>query len=392
MRDSKRQFKLGVRKLKRCHNTIQDDKFLKSILEGNCNIYSEVKRLRGNKSSSVNKIDNIKGSVNISNHFAGIYSALFNNANCSFDDYQKTKQRIISNVSNNNMKTIEKVNSELVQEAMSKLKPKKSDALFDVVSDMYLNGPVELSENLSLIIQSCLVHGRVPKFLLVCQIVPLIKNTFEDHCSSTNYRAIASGCLLLKIIDQVFIILEGEKMGFDQLQFAYQHNTSTNMCTWAVSNVVEYFNKRGSSVFAASMDMTKAFDNVSWSRLFSTLEGRKIDVVFLRLMMFIYENQTCKVKWGGSLSEPFTVRNGVRQGAVSSSFFFTVYIVEILKILRRKRMGYHINGFFLGAFLFAYDIILLSASRNGLQSMVNTCIEFRNQETSLLERIQSQAN
>ena len=92
--------------------------------------------------------------------------------------------------------------------------------------------------------------------------------------------------------------------------------------------------------------------------------------------MFIYENQTCKVKWGGSLSEPFTVRNGVRQGAVSSSFFFAVYIDELLKILRRKRIGCHINGFFLGAFLFADDIILLSASRNGLQTMVNTCDEF----------------
>ena len=261
-------------------------------------------------------------------------------------EFAEVKKRICSKINDVSKSKIDKIDGRLISDALQKLKPKKSDALFDIVSDMFLQAPAELSNHLARIIRCCLTHGRVPDFLLACQIVPLIKNSFEDHCKSSNYRAIASGCLVLKIIDQVFIMSEEEKLSFDEQQYAYQLNTSTTMCTWAVSNVVEYFNKRGSSVFCTSMDMSKAFDNVSWPKLFQLLDKRSIDPVFLRLIIYIYEHQTCQVKWGNGLSDKFTVKNGVRQGAVSSSIFFVIYIADLLKILRRSEIGCHIKGHF----------------------------------------------
>ena len=71
-----------------------------------------------------------------------------------------------------------------------------------------------------------------------------------------------------------------------------------------------------------------------------------------------------------------SVSNGVRQGAISSAILFAIYIDELLKILKRSRLGCHIHTVFLGAFIFADDIFLLSASRAGLQSLVNICDEF----------------
>ena len=124
------------------------------------------------------------------------------------------------------------------------------------------------------------------------------------------------------------------------------------------------------------MDMSKAFDMVEWGELFTTLLDRKVDCIYLRLMLFIYRNQSCDVKWCGEHSQRFTVSNGVRQGAVSSAFLFSVYIDELLLILRRSRLGCHIDGVFLGAFIFADDIFLLSVSRSGLQSLVDICQEF----------------
>ena len=66
----------------------------------------------------------------------------------------------------------------------------------------------------------------------------------------------------------------------------------------------------------------------------------------------------------------------MRQGGVSSGIFFALYIDGLLKILRQSGLGCHIKGIFYGAVIFADDIFLLSASRNGLQQMVNTCHEF----------------
>jgi hypothetical protein len=48
----------------------------------------------------------------------------------------------------------------------------------------------------------------------------------------------------------------------------------------------------------------------------------------------------------------------------------------LLTILRVSGHGCHINGMFFGAMIFPDDIFLLSASRNGLQVMVDICQDF----------------
>ena len=109
---------------------------------------------------------------------------------------------------------------------------------------------------------------------------------------------------------------------------------------------------------------------------FCTLLDKKVNCVFPRLMLYIYRNQRCDVKWCGEHSHRFPVSNGVRQGAVSSAILFAIYIDELLLILKNSRLGCHIDSVFLGAFIFADDILLLSASRSGLQSLVNMCQVF----------------
>ena len=66
------------------------------------------------------------------------------------------------------------------------------------------------------------------------------------------------------------------------------------------------------------MDMSKAFDMAEWGELLSTFRKRK---------------------WKGETSHLFDVRNGVRQGAVSSVMIFAVYIDEILALLQESRLG-----------------------------------------------------
>ena len=122
--------------------------------------------------------------------------------------------------------------------------------------------------------------------------------------------------------------LEGDKLGFDQMQFAYQAKASTTMCSWTVTSVVDLFNRNGSDVYGAAMDMSKAFDLVEWGELFLTLVEREVEPIFLRLILFIYMNQMCDVKWGDRYSTRFSVSNGVRQGAISSAILFAVYIVH----------------------------------------------------------------
>ena len=71
-----------------------------------------------------------------------------------------------------------------------------------------------------------------------------------------NYRSIALSSQVLKIIDWIILILYGETLGLDELQFAYQSGTSTTMCTWMVIETVSYYMRKGSDVYSCCMDMT----------------------------------------------------------------------------------------------------------------------------------------
>ena len=65
--------------------------------------------------------------------------------------------------------------------------------------------------------------------------------------------------------------------------------------------------------------------------------------------------------------------NGVRQGSVSSCILFCVYLDILIKRLRYSGIGCHVAGKFMGIFVYADDIFLISPSRPGLQAMLTQC-------------------
>ena len=174
----------------------------------------------------------------------------------------------------------------------------------------------------------------------------------------------------------MILTVEGSKLGTDSLQFAYKPNSGTASCTWMVTTVVDIFTRNGKTVFGAAMDMSKAFDMVKWSELFRTLMDRNINPLILRLLLHIYRNQQYTVRWGNVSAEFFSISNGVRQGGVCSGILFAVYIDQLLTLLRESGFGCYIHGVFYGAVIYADDIFLLSASRTGLQNMVDVCQKF----------------
>ena len=80
----------------------------------------------------------------------------------------------------------------LINQALKKLKLNKKDSIFNSVSDCYVHGPVNLSTHISKLVRTFLIHGAVSNFILLCTLIPLVKDGLGDITSSKNYRAIAS--------------------------------------------------------------------------------------------------------------------------------------------------------------------------------------------------------
>ena len=62
------------------------------------------------------------------------------------------------------------------------------------------------------------------------------------------------------------------------------------------------------------LDASKAFDRVKYCKLFGELLKRDISPIVLRLLLYMYTSQTFRVKWGHTVSNYCTVRNGEKQG------------------------------------------------------------------------------
>ena len=126
--------------------------------------------------------------------------------------------------------------------ALQKLKSNKSDALFDFNSDCLINATDKLIQDITVLFRWFLRTGVIPNFLLLCTLVPIVKDNLADITSSENYRAIAIGSLILKWFDWLILILERDKLTTDELQFGFQAKSSTSMCSWAVSAVIDHYN------------------------------------------------------------------------------------------------------------------------------------------------------
>ena len=124
-----------------------------------------------------------------------------------------------------------------------------------------------------------------------------MKDKLGDIESSDNYRSIALSSVILKIYDWIVLTLFGDSLDLDELQFSYQNNCSTTMCTWLVVESVSYFTRSGSDVYSCFMDMKKAFDMVKHGTLFRKLIDRKLTSIYLRLLIVMYMSRTAYVKW-----------------------------------------------------------------------------------------------
>ena len=102
--------------------------------------------------------------------------------------------------------------------------------------------------------------------------------------------AIAISSLILKLLDWIILLLESDKLSVDQLSFGYQKCTSTVMCSFSMTNVIEHYNNKGQEVYGFSGDISKGFDVLDWLPLFTELIKRKISKICLRVM--IYSNQS----------------------------------------------------------------------------------------------------
>ena len=161
------------------------------------------------------------------------------------------------------------------------MKAGKGDVTDSYTSDSILNAPDIFFNMMAMVYRSWLIHGTVSRNLLSCAFLPLLKNSLKNPAEVNSYRAIAGSSLLLKLFDQVILILWGDLMASDPLQFGYKAGYSTSQCSWFVMEVASYFVRRGTPCIITLLDCTKAFDKCRFDIIFNKLLEKRLPAIVI---------------------------------------------------------------------------------------------------------------
>jgi hypothetical protein len=155
----------------------------------------------------------------------------------------------------------------------------------------------------------------------------LVKDKSNNINNISNYRPITLTPVIAKVFEALLLRICGNNLATSDLQFGFKKGIGCADVIFSVKTVVNYFVERGSSVYAATLDLRKAFDSVNHSTLHSTLLQAGIPLPIVNIIRCWYSKLFVTVRWNNCLSEYFHVPCGVRQGSLMSPYLLTCLLM-----------------------------------------------------------------
>ena len=164
---------------------------------------------------------------------------------------------------------------------------------------------------------------------------------------------------MCKVFYIIILDSQSKSLGTDVLQFGFKKSSSTVICTSLMLETIDCYVENNTDCYLLLLDASKAFDRVEYVKLFTILRDRKLCPIVLRLLMNMYINQTIQVRWNNTLSNVCGISNGVKQGGCLSPTLFSLYINNLINILRQNNIGCWYGPHYMGVYSYADDISLL---------------------------------
>lgn len=124
--------------------------------------------------------------------------------------------------------------------------------------------------------------------------------------------------VISKVFERCLVDKFGNYLCSHNLQFGFKKHSGCANALYTVQQVVNYYNERGSTIYMAALDASKAFDRINHSTLINKLVSRNMPQCVTDVIVNWYSKLHAAVRWNGILSHEFNLHCGVRQGGVLS--------------------------------------------------------------------------
>lgn len=305
-------------------------------------------------------------------HFKNVHYDSYTDGK-TYREYLDVRDGCMKNGLESSYLCLDLITVEVIEKCMHKLHSGKACGPDELSAESLLFAHPALLMHLKQLFKLIIIHGVVPDSFGIGIAVPLIKDKAGNMNNVDNYRAITLSPVIAKLFETVLLFICEDSLVSDSLQFGFKKGISCSDAIFTLKSSIEYFVDRGSSVFIASLDISKAFDRVNHYKLYKSLLSAGVPLIIVDILSNWYSKTLCAVRWNNCLSALFPVCSGVRQGSCLSPAIFNVFMNLFIVHLRQLNVGCQVCSIYLGCLLYADDLILISPSVTGLQSMLDTC-------------------
>ena len=219
-----------------------------------------------------------------------------------------------------------------LSKAIDQLAPGKAPGSDEIPPDLIKQCQTVLLKPIYDLLCCCWAEGEVPQDMRDTKIVTLYKNKGE-RSDCNNYRGIS----LLSIVGKIYarvLLVRLQKLAervYPESQCGFRAGRSTIDMIFSLRQLQEKCREQNVPLFLAFVDLTKAFDTVSREGLYLALSKIGCPPKLLCLVRSFHQNMKGTVQFDGNLSEPFDIRNGVKQGCVLAPTLFGIFFSMLLK-------------------------------------------------------------
>lgn len=223
----------------------------------------------------------------------------------------------------------------------------------------------------ALFLNLILYNGSLDDELRRARTVLIPKGTGDIAPGDTRPLSITSVVVrhLHKILAKRFKTIHS----FDSSQRAFIDCDGTMENLSIISTVLADARMSKKEVHIATLDLRKAFDSVSHKTILDTITELGFPKSFINYVESLYTDSRTTLQYN-SINTVLNVKRGVLQGDPISPLLFNAVLDRAIRLIPEE-IGYRLNNKTISCVAYADDLILISSTRDGLQSSLDVVTE-----------------